>query len=238
MADEDRFERLLAVQEHDTALDQLRHRRAHLPERAELAAVEAEQARMAARRATVDGERGALASRQSALEKEVANLERRRADLDRKLAVGTIPKELETLSHEVDATRQHIHDLEDVELELMEAIEPLDTELAQLDDAGRAAAERVDLLRVDLAQAVEAVESEISREQAARAEAVGHVPVDLVERYEKMRARMGGVAVARLIGGRCSGCNLTLPTSENERIRHAPAGEFVTCEQCGRILVH
>ena len=238
MADEARLGELLTVQEHDTALDQLRHRRAHLPERAELAAVEAEQARTATRRAVVDGERSALASRQSALEKEVATIERRRGDLDRKLAVGTIPKELETLAHEVDAANQHIHDLEDVELELMEAIEPLDAELTVLDAAGHAAAERVELLRTDLARAVEAIESEIGREEAARAEAVAGVPVEMLESYEKMRARFGGVAVARLVGPRCSGCNLTLPTSEVERIRHAPADELVTCEQCGRILVH
>ncbi len=238
MAEEGIWAQLLSVQDHDTALDQLRHRRAHLPERTELAAVEAEQAQVATRRTAVDGERSELASRQSALEKEVASIETRRTDLDRKLAVGTIPKELETLAHEVDAANQHIHDLEDVELELMEAIEPLDAELAQLDAAGQAAAARADLLRVDLARAVEAVETEITREQAARDEAVAGVAADQVERYEKMRARFGGVAVARLVGSRCSGCNLTLPTSEVERIRHAPAGELVTCEQCGRILVH
>lgn len=232
------LDQLLAVQEHDSALDQLRHRRSHLPEQQALAAVESELTRLGARRATVDSERSELAGRQAALEKEVADIERRRADLDRKLAVGTIPKELETLSHEVDAASQRIHDLEDVELELMEAIEPLDAELTELDAAAATATEQSERLRTGVATAVADVDEEMVREQAARDEAVAGLPTDLLDTYEKLRAKLGGVAVARLVGGRCTGCNLMLPTSEVDRIRHAPTGELVFCDQCGRILVH
>ena len=126
-----------------------------------------------------------LASRASAtrspvgrrhLEKEVADLERRRADLDRKLSTGTVPKELATLAHEVDTVKARIGELEDAEIELMEAIEPLDAEHAQLGQAERAAAERGDLLRVDLARGVEAIAVELTREQAARDEAAAEVP--------------------------------------------------------------
>jgi predicted nucleic acid-binding Zn-ribbon protein len=46
------------------------------------------------------------------------------------------------------------------------------------------------------------------------------------------------VAVARLVGNHCDGCHLTLPAMELDRIRHLPEDELVTCEQCGRILVH
>ena len=55
--------------------------------------------------------------------------------------------------------------------------------------------------------------------------------------YERQRARLEGVAVARLVGGRCDGCHLTLPAVELDRIRHESAGTLEYCEQCGRILV-
>jgi hypothetical protein len=39
------------------------------------------------------------------------------------------------------------------------------------------------------------------------------------------------------VAGSCSGCHLTLPAMEVDRIRKAPADEVITCDQCGRILV-
>ena len=43
--------------------------------------------------------------------------------------------------------------------------------------------------------------------------------------------------MARLTGGRCDGCHLSLPAVELDRIRHEAAGTLEYCEQCGRILV-
>ena len=45
-----------------------------------------------------------------------------------------------------------------------------------------------------------------------------------------------GVAVARLVGGRCDGCHLALAQAALERIRTAPPDEVVECEECGRLL--
>jgi len=47
---------------------------------------------------------------------------------------------------------------------------------------------------------------------------------------------VGGAA--RLVGDRCEGCHLTLPSMELERIHHLSADTFATCPQCDRILVH
>ena len=46
-----------------------------------------------------------------------------------------------------------------------------------------------------------------------------------------------GTGAARLIKNRCDGCHLELSSVEVERIRALPPGEVATCEQCGRILV-
>ena len=63
-------------------------------------------------------------------------------------------------------------------------------------------------------------------------------PARLRTRYERLRAHLGGVGAARLVGDRCEGCHLTLPSMELERIHHLPADTFATCPQCDRILVH
>ena len=63
------------------------------------------------------------------------------------------------------------------------------------------------------------------------------MPAALTDRYETLRGRLAGVAVARLVGNHCDGCHLELPSVEVERIRHVPATTIVTCDQCGRMLV-
>ncbi len=231
------LEQLLVVQQHDTSADQIRHRRAHLPEREELGVVERQLARLRGRREELAGGRARLAGEQGALEAEVEGLERRRRDLDRRLAAGTVPKELERLSAEIDGVAARIGVLEDRELELMEAMEPVDAELDELAREEAGVAERRAALRSAVKDAEAALDAELAHQADARAAAVAAVPPDLLTRYDGLRRRLGGVAVARLVAGRCTGCNLQLPTSEVERVRHEDAAAMVTCEQCGRLLV-
>jgi hypothetical protein len=66
---------------------------------------------------------------------------------------------------------------------------------------------------------------------------VASVPASLVSTYERLRTRLGGVGVARVVGNHCDGCHLTLSAVELDHLRHLPPGEVATCEQCSRILV-
>ena len=52
--------------------------------------------------------------------------------------------------------------------------------------------------------------------------AAATVPADLLARYERLRTTLAGTGAARLVGGSCSGCHLTLPAMEVDRIRKAP----------------
>jgi predicted nucleic acid-binding Zn-ribbon protein len=63
------------------------------------------------------------------------------------------------------------------------------------------------------------------------------VPADLTRLYDDLRRKLGGVGAARLVNGRCSGCHLTLPATELDRIRREPPEALIRCDQCGRVLV-
>ena len=127
-----RWDDLLAVQEHDTTIDQLVHRRAHLPSRAELDAVMAELATLEAPVAEVEEARHGLGRDQQRLEDEISTLNDRANHHDKTLYSGTIgnPRELQSLQDEIAALKRRISQLEDQELEVMEQIEPLDAQLA------------------------------------------------------------------------------------------------------------
>ena len=92
-------------------------------------------------------------------------------------------------------------------------------------------------LRDRLAEAEEKVDGEIATLTRDREDSAAGIAAELLANYERLRARLGGVGAARLIGNHCDGCHLTLSSVELDRIRHLGEGEVFTCEQCSRILV-
>jgi predicted nucleic acid-binding Zn-ribbon protein len=189
--------------------------------------------------AQVRGRRDELTARQSAIEAELADVERRLSDLDRRLHSGevTATRELTAMVDQVELLKRRRSELEDADLELMELADPLDAELAALADRAAALDADASAAGAALAAAEREIDAEIEVRTADRARVSTAVPRDLLGTYERLRARLGGVGAARLVGSSCSGCHLALPATELERIRHARPDELITCEQCGRILV-
>jgi uncharacterized protein len=233
------LERLLEVQELDTTLDQLRHRRATLPARDELAAVEARLAELAGTLEETQQRRDQVVRRQGEFEAELQAVESRVRELEGKMYGGTISasRDLQAMAGEVDSLKKRRSSLEDNILGTMDEREPIDAEVQRLEDAQVEATEQADGLRA----AIEAAETEIGteeqRELDARAALVGEVPAPLLEQYERIRSRSGGIGAARLVGTSCSGCHLSLPAVEVDRLKRATPDAVVLCDQCGRILV-
>jgi uncharacterized protein len=231
--------RLLGVQDHDTVIDQLRHRRATLPERAELATIDRQLGALEVRTKELRLQRDELGDRQAALEQQIEASRDRRTALEKRLFGGQVvaSRELQAMNEEVKHLARHISELEDREIEVMEALEPLDSEL-QAGDATRARLDRdVERLRGAVASAEAAIDAELTTENEARAGAASGVPGDLLARYEQLRSKLGGTGAARLVGGSCGGCHLALSSMELDRVRKAAPDAVTTCEQCGRILV-
>lgn len=230
---------LLEVQDHDTLADQLRHRRASLPQRAQRAETAARLDQVRAAAATAGERRTVLHRSQLRLEDDVAGVEAKAAHTNQVLYGGAItnPRELQGLQDELRALKRRQQHLEDQVLEVMEQLEPVDAELKQL--AGQEAGLTAALERLD--QAVTAAEAELDVElgaaSAARAQALRGVPADLLSEYEALRSRLGGIGVARLQGTRCDGCNLALSAVEVARLRKLDADAVVHCDECGRLLV-
>lgn len=233
------FEALLGLQEHDTSIDQLEHRLATLPERTALAEVGAALVAATESRARVQARRDELARDQKRIEDEVALVEAKAAEVDGTLYGGSVtsPKELQALQDEFAALKRRQGELEDRVIEVMEAAEPVDEELAGLDShLATLAADEVAAAGA-LAAVEAAVTAELETARAERAGLVAEVPVDLLAEYERLRPQYGGVAVARLVGANCQGCHLALASAELDRVRHQPPDALVHCEECGRILV-
>jgi predicted nucleic acid-binding Zn-ribbon protein len=229
---------LLELQEIDTALAQLAHRRAHLPELAELAALEREMSALQDELARVRADADDLDRDIARLERDIEQVRDRKERDSARLAAGTGPaRELEALQHEVESLTRRQTVLEDQELELMERREQVQGTIDDLEgrlaDAQRRRAEAEQ--RRDAALAEIAAEEEARRQ--ARAPLVARLPADLVALYEKIRDDHDGIGAALLRGGRCGGCRLELAGSERARVKAAPPDEVIRCEECRRIMV-
>lgn len=230
---------LLVVQEHDTHADQLKHQMEALPARAELAKAEEAVADIDRKIAKVDERLGDLGRSQQRLEDEIALLKDKVAKTDQQLYSGTTnsPRELQAMQDEIASVKRHITQLEDEELEVMEATEPVDAEREALASERARLDEQAQEHRAEIAEAEAEIQQQLDAVQQERANAAADVPDELWSRYDKLRARLGGVAIARLVGSTCQGCHLQLSAVEVDRIKKLSPDEPVTCEECGRLLV-
>jgi predicted nucleic acid-binding Zn-ribbon protein len=231
--------RLLDLQDRDLTIDQLTHRRQALPQRAALTAAQATVQRLDRELAAVQSRLHELEVAQKKLEDEIAIVDTKAASETKKLNSGTItaPREIQALSDEIDALGRRKRSLEDDEIELMEQAEPLTADDERLTAERAAAVADGERLQGEIAAAEGEIDGELGGVRVEREAAAGDIPAELLTRYEKLRAKLGGVAVARLQGDLCLGCHVSLPAMEVDVIRHSAPDAIVVHEECGRILV-
>lgn len=230
---------LLDVQNFDTKLMQLAHKRAGLPELKETQDLEIELGSIDMRLVAAKTEASDLSLALRKAENDVEQVATRVTKNHVRLEDGSVTsaKELEALQHEVVSLKARQSELEEVELEVMERLEETKSVIEAL------LAEK-SVTEENLEQAVtvrDALLAEIDDESAdllAQRQAIAiNLPTDLMALYEKVRADHGGVGAAHLHRGACQGCRIALDATELDRIRNLPSENVVRCEECRRILI-
>jgi predicted nucleic acid-binding Zn-ribbon protein len=230
--------RLLDLQALDTTLEQLAHRRRTLPELAEIRRLDGLLDGLRDGVVRAETELSDLQREQDRFEREIDQVRMRKSRDEERLASGAIsnPKQLQDMEHEVATLARRQSDLEDGELEVMEKVEAVQGELdalvAQRDEhaRARAAAEQ----RRDATWAE--IDADAERAAKQRAELAATFPTDLLDLYERIRAK-SGTGAAAIQHGRCGGCRLDLMNNEKAEVRAASVDEVLRHEECGRIMV-
>jgi predicted nucleic acid-binding Zn-ribbon protein len=233
------FQNLLTMQDHDTVLDQLRHRRETLPERATRTDLLAQGQRIAAQRDELAKQRDVIAEREAGLEAELSSSEDRMKQLDKRLYSGEVSaaRDLQAMTEEIERLKGYCSRIEDQAIEALNEREPLDAQIAEFESELRGLADQIHELERAIAAAEAEIDAEIATEQNARDALAADVPDALINRYEALRKKHGGTGAALLNGHQCGGCHLTLPATEVDRIKREPPDALILCDQCGRILV-
>jgi predicted nucleic acid-binding Zn-ribbon protein len=230
--------RLLDVQELDTRLDQIAHKRRTLPELARLVELDAQVGDLHTALVTSRTAVGDLKRELTKAESDVEQVRVRAARDQARLDSGQgSPKDLQALQSELVALGRRQSDLEEIELDVMERLEAHETALAEVTTAHDSLATRRAAVETERDAAFAALDAEAEKVRAERAAAVDGLDAGMVTLYEKLRAQLGGRGAGALRGARCESCRLELNPLDVEAIRKAPEDQVVRCEECGRILV-
>ena len=226
---------LYAVQQLDTQIQRAKRSQSALDNGAE-ATAQSEAARdlAASRRSESHRVSGELKDSELKLE----TLETKRKNYQQKLYQGSITnaRELANIEKEIEALGRQRSDLDGRILELMEQAEQAQAEQTVAEaETKRAEGHRADIL-ASYRSRYDTLSLELSELNRQRSESVANVEDKaLLKRYEDIRAKSGGVGIARLDGNACGGCHMTLPSTLVKAVKECT--QLQTCDNCARLLL-
>jgi uncharacterized protein len=238
-ADPEVQRRLHDLQQVDTAIRQLEHRRANLPEQRALDENAETLSRVASEYANATETLEQLTRQQKRHEDELASVESRRRSEEGRMYSGVIhnERELRAVRDELSSLKGRKNDLEDSLLEIMEQREDTESLVATLKERHVELKAQVATLTAARDEAATEIDALLDERRTERQALTGDIPPDAVSYYDDLRVRKDGVGVAVLQGRTCSGCRLELTAIELEEHREQQARDLAKCPQCGRILV-
>jgi len=231
------LDRLLELQELDSAIDRLEARKRQLEEGKEMAdaraAMEDAEGRLGELRLGVD----AVLREQQRLEREIDSMTRKAEVDEKRLYDGSIAniKEMEALQHEITSLKDRRSRSEDDLLEQMVRKDDLESRAGEASTVVQQTRARLEAVGGEAVEELERIDAELAENRAAREKLGPEFDDELLELYEELRRQKRGVAVAALVDGVCQACHEKLSAMELDRLKRTEGVK--RCEYCRRIVV-
>jgi len=228
---------LLELQEHDLAIVRYNKQLDEMPEKRAILAARAKIGDITKLKERTDAVVRHLEAGVRTIEDSIAQVKGKMESEQAKLVSGEInsPKELQAVSHELDALRRRVEHLEGQELSEMEKREGGAAQAAKIDAALAEGARRETELTDRFKARGGELLAHIKQEQATRSALFASLPADLAAKYATLQAAHHGTAVGVLAEGMCSACRVGLPSTKVQRLEEGP--DVALCPNCGRILI-
>jgi len=142
------------------------------------------------------------------------------------------------LLHEIQNAEDEVAKAEDRLLERMVSGEEYDRQVK----AAEAAVKEIEAAANKERQAIQAeynaTQKEMAAAEAVRGAAIAAVPEDLVDHYERIAKRHGGIALAEIRGEGCGQCGVHIRPHVIQQLQRDSNEGFFHCETCTRILYY
>jgi predicted nucleic acid-binding Zn-ribbon protein len=142
------------------------------------------------------------------------------------------------LQHEVQNAEDEVAKAEDRLLERMVSGEEYDRQLKAAEAAVKEIEAAANTERHVIQAEYNAAQKELAAAEAARAASAAAVPEDLVDHYERIAKRHGGIGLAEIRGEGCGQCGVHIRPHVIQLLQREGNEEFYHCETCTRILYY
>ena len=145
-------------------------------------------------------------------------------------------EEFQALSNEIKHAETDIQTIEDRELEVMDQIEKQRAANVTAEQEGARMKAQLNQQLADIDAKMKTIASHLESLEAERTRLKQGIDEDLLNRYERLFASKGDVAVVPVEHEVCMGCHMKITTQTAVHVKGGK--EIVSCELCGRILYH
>jgi uncharacterized protein len=187
----------------------------------------------------LEADRAALVANQKErkkLEGDVQGLQQKISKLRDQMLGAKTNEQYRAFQHEIDFVEKEIRKAEDRILELMGESEPLDVNVKKAEIALKEEKQVVEGEKKRARERTAVDQSQLDVLHAERKEAVPKLKPAVVKEYERIRKKWNGVAIAEVVGGRCSACQIVLRPQYWQDLKRAEG--LMPCESCGRFLFY
>lgn len=227
--------KLLDIAQLDARARQAEQARSNPPQAARVQELLAQRQTQSGELTRLLGVRDDARAELSRIEADVAVVDARaKRDADR-LAAATNPKDAVGLEHEIASLERRKSALEDAELDVMERLEAIESEVAAQEALVAQTNDEGARLSAEGKQAVAEATAVLDTARRDRDAIAGTVAADLLAMYERLAAR--GVGAGLLHRRTCEACRMVLSGTDLQQLRQVREDEVATCPECGAILV-
>jgi predicted nucleic acid-binding Zn-ribbon protein len=142
------------------------------------------------------------------------------------------------LLHEIANAEDEVAKAEDRLLDRMVSGEEYERQVKAAELAVKEIEAAANVERHKIQAEYNAAQKELAAAEAIRAGAVAAVPEDLVDHYERIAKRHGGIALAEVRGEGCGQCGVHIRPHVIQQLERPGNEEFFHCETCTRILYY
>src|ERR1051326_652579 len=138
--------------------------------------------------------------------------------------------------HEIEFCEKEIRKAEDRILELMGESEPLDKNVKAAEAALKTEKAQVEAEKTQARERTAADQKAQAELQAERHSIASSIAPATLQNYERVRKGRRGIAVAEVVDGRCTACNIALRLQYFQDLKRGE--KILSCESCQRMLYY
>jgi predicted nucleic acid-binding Zn-ribbon protein len=185
----------------------------------------------------LDVDRAALAANQKgrkSAEGDIQTSEQKISKLKTQMMEAKTNDQYKAFQHEIEFCTEEIKRHEEKILELMTSAEPLDRAVKAAEAALAVEKKTVEAEKTKARERTAADQKEIDSLKQERTKIIVEMAPKVASEYERIRKGRAGVAIAEVIGGRCSKCNMLVRPQFLQELKQGES--IMVCESCKRML--